>query len=147
MADNTLPTRPVSEGESLLRSKFYESVAAQSDLMDKLGEKLLTVELAIPGIYAAALKLVRGEKATIGVSLALILAFTCWLAALILTLIALAPKKWQVDVSLLKQDLHRFSEGLGIEDYFERSATCKRRWLSASCVTFFAGVVCAVIAL
>ena len=56
-----IPARPVSENEKLLRQKFYENIASQSDLMDKLSERLLTLELAIPGLFAAVLKLTRGE--------------------------------------------------------------------------------------
>lgn len=147
MADEPIMTRPVNENENLLRKKFYESMAAQSDLMDKLGEKLITLELAIPGIYAAVLKLMRGDKATVTINAALYLTFICWLLALALTLLALTPKKWRVDTNVLKQDPKKYSEGLGIEDFFEQSARYKRGWLSVSSILFFAGVVCAAFTL
>lgn len=145
--ESILSTRPVNENEKLLRTKFYESIAAQSDLMDKLGEKLLTLELAIPGIYATALKLIRGDKATVGVDWLLILAFAFWASALAMTLIALTPKDWKVDIRVLKQDPQKFSEGLGIEDFFNQSARDKRGWLTASSVVFFAGILSAVFTL
>jgi hypothetical protein len=147
MPDKTISTRPVNENEKLLRTKFYESIAAQSDLMDKLAEKLLTLELAIPGVYATALKLIRGDKATVGVDWLLILAFACWASALVMTLIALTPKNWKVDIRVVKQDTQKFSEGLGIEDFFNQSARYKRGWLTASSVVFFAGIVSAVFTL
>lgn len=146
--ESILSTRPVNENEKLLRTKFYESIAAQSDLMDKLGEKLLTLELAIPGVYATALKLIRGDKATVGVDWLLVLVFACWASALAMTLIALTPKDWKVDIRVLKQDPQKFSdEGLGIEDFFNQSARDKRGWLTASSVVFFAGIVSAVFTL
>lgn len=138
---------PVSENENLLRRKFYESIAAQSDLMDKLGERLLTLELGIPGLFATVLKLTRGEDATLPINAALNLAFALWLIALILTLTALTPQKWKVNEDLLKQDPQKFSEGLGIVDFFERSAHYKQRLIIASSVLFFAGIFSAIFTL
>jgi len=147
MAGKAIPTVPVSENQNLLRKKFYENIAAQSDLMDKLSERLLTLELAIPGLFATVLKLTRGEDATLPINAALNWAFVFWLAALILTLMALTPKKWTVDDTILKQDPKKFSEGLGIEDYFEQSALYKRRLAIASSVLFFAGIFSATLTL
>jgi hypothetical protein len=143
MSDLPIPTRPLGDHEKLMREKFYESVTAQSELMDKLSAQLLTLELAIPGVYATMLKLVSGDKATIQVNAAFYLAFIAWFAALALTLVALTPKKWQVDPALLKQDPQKFSAGLGIEDFFEQSANYKRGLVIASSVSFFVGVFCA----
>lgn len=147
MAGKAIPTRPVSENENLLRKKFYESVAAQSELLDKVGEKLLTLELGIPGLFATVLKLTRGEDATLPINAALNLAFALWLVALILTLMSLTPKKWTVDEEILKQDPEKFSEGLGIADFFEQSAIYKRRLIVASSVLFFAGIFSAMLTL
>jgi len=144
MPNKPISTRPLNDNEKLLRGKFYESIAAQSDLLDKLSERLLTLELAIPGLYATALKLIRGDKATVSLNAAFYVTFGCWLFALILTLAALTPKKWMVDPDILKQDPQKFSEGLGIEDFFEQSAIYKRRLVIASSVLFFAGIVGAV---
>lgn len=147
MAKEPIPTRPVSENENLLRKKFYESIAAQSDLMDKLAERLLTLELGIPGLFATVLKLTRGDKATLTINAALNIAFALWLLALILTLLALTPRKWTVDTTILKQDPKKFDEGLGIEDFFNQSALYKRRLLTVSSLLFFAGIFAAVFTL
>jgi hypothetical protein len=138
---------PVSENENVLRKKFYEQIAAQSDLVDKLAERLLTLELGIPGLFATVLKLTRGDDATLTINLALNLAFALWLLALVLTLAALTPKKWTVDVDVLRQEPGKFSEGLGIEDYFEQSALHKRRLVIASSILFFAGIFSASLTL
>lgn len=141
MSDKPIPTRPITEGERLLREKFYVSITAQSDLLDKLGERLLTLELAIPGLYGAVLKLVAGDKAIAVVNAAFYITFGCWLLALALTLAVLMPQKWKVDSTVLRQDPARMAEeGLGIEDFFERSAQHKQRLLAVSSVLFFVGI-------
>lgn len=127
MAAKPISALPVSENENILRKKFYENIAAQSDLMDKLAERLLTLELGIPSLFATVLKLTRGEAATLTITPPLNLAFALWLLALLLTLAALTPRKWTVDSSVLRQAPGKFSEGLGIEDYFEQSARYKLR--------------------
>ena len=147
MNDNPIPTRPLNENEILLRKKFYEGLTAQSDLMDKVAERLLTLELGIPGLFATVLKLTRGEKATLVINAALNAAFALWLLALILTLLALTPRKWTVDTSLLRQDPNRLSESLGIEDFFTQSALYKRRLVTISSLLFFAGIFAATLSL
>jgi hypothetical protein len=49
-----------------------------------------------------------------------------------------------VDPSVLKQAPQKFSEGLGIEDFFERSANYKRWLVIASSILFFAGIFFAI---
>lgn len=144
MPEKPLPTRPPTEEENTLRKKFYENIASQSDLMDKLAERLLTLELGIPGLFATVLKLTRGDDATLTINAALNLAFALWLAALVLTLLALTPRKWIVDTSLLKQDPKKLSESLGIEDFFTQSALHKRKLLTFSSLLFFAGIFAAL---
>ena len=141
MSDKPISTRPITENEKMLREKFYLSLVAQSDLMDKLSERLLTLELAIPGLYAGMLKLVAGDKATATVNTAFYITFACWLLALTLTLAALMPRKWRVDPTIFRQDPVRMAqEGLGIEDFFEKSAQYKRGLLIASSMLFFTGI-------
>jgi hypothetical protein len=144
MNDKPVLTRPPSENDKLLRQKFYESIAAQSELMDKLGERLLTLQLGIPGLYAAVVKLTSGDKATVTFDWLLLITLGCWLVALTLTLVALTPRNWRVNTSVLKQDPKKFAEGLGIEDFFTQSAQYKRRLLTASSLLFFTGIVAAI---
>ncbi|MBE0671411.1 MAG: hypothetical protein IH588_12545 [Anaerolineales bacterium] len=147
MSNKAISTRPLNDNEKLLREKFYESIVAQSDLMDKLSERLLTLELAIPGLYATALKLMYGDKATVTLGTVGYIAFGLWFASLILILFALTPKKWKVDVSILKQDPKKLDQALGIEDFFEQSAIYKRRLISISSILFFLGIVGAALTL
>jgi hypothetical protein len=68
MNDQPLTTRPPDAYEAKIKEKYAESFAGQSDLMDKLAQQLLTLELAIPGLYATVLKLVAGDKATVPIN-------------------------------------------------------------------------------
>lgn len=147
MGDKPISTRPMNDNEKLMREKFYESIVAQSDLVDKLSEHLLTLELAIPGLFATVVKLTGGDKTIVVVNTAFYMTFGCWMVALLLTLIALTPKKWIVDPSILKQDPKKISEALGLEDFFEKSAQYKRRLVIASSILFFAGIFSATFTL
>ena len=147
MPTKPISTRPLNDNEKLLREKFYEGIAAQSDLMDKLSERLLTLQLAIPGAYATALKLMYGDKATVTLGTVGYITFGLWFASLILTIFALTPRKWKVDVSTLKQDPKKLDQALGIEDFFEQSAIYKRRLISISSMLFFLGIVGAALTL
>jgi hypothetical protein len=140
MKDAPIVTRPISKNEELIREKFYQRLVAQSDLMDKLSGQLLTLELAIPGIYATLLKLVNGDNVTVYLNSAFYLAFFCWFLSLALSLASLIPRKWNVDPSVLKQAPDQYDQGLGIEDFFRKSAQHKRRLVIASSVLLFLGI-------
>lgn len=148
MSTKPIAVRPLGDDEKLLREKFYQAIVSQNDLLDKWGERLLTLELAVPSLYAAVLKLVAGADATMTVNTALYVTFGFWLLALALTLFALFPKKWKVDPTILKQDPTRMAQdGLGIEDFFEKSAQHKRGLLIAASLLFFVGVFSAIFTL
>lgn len=141
MNDDILPTRPPNPGEVVLRQKFFESIADQDELMSKAIAQMLTLELAIPGIYATVLKFLRGEQALAQVNLAFYVTYAFWMLALVLTLYALIPKDWKVDPTILRQNPKMYAEGLGIEDFFRQAAEHKRRLLIASAIFFFLGVL------
>jgi len=142
-----LTARPISPGAAKLREKYYEQFAAQSDRMDNLAEQLIKLELAIPGLYAAVLKLVHGADATVTPDGWIIAAFGCWFVALALTLAALIPREWKVDPTVVKNDPTKTSPVLGLEDYFIQSARYKRRWLIPAILLFWAGILCAAVAI
>jgi hypothetical protein len=147
MDNQALTPRPPDSYEKKLIEKYAESFANQSDLMDKLAYQLLTLELAIPGLYATALKLVSGEDATMPVNNRLYACFGLWMAALGLTLIALLPRKWKVNRRILEQDPKSTTGELGIKDFFSKSARYKRNLLVAATILFFFGIVFAALAL
>ncbi len=140
-----IKTRPPTDLEQKLKEKYAESFAAQSDLMDALARQLLTLELAIPGMYATALKLVSGSNATLPLNAWLIAAFSLWFGALALTLIALVPKEYQVDPDILERDPDAKSNTLGVKDFFTQSARYKRNLLLPAAGLFFGGIMCAAL--
>lgn len=144
MSNKPISIRPLNDNEKFLREKFYEAIVVQNELLDKWSERLVTLELAIPSLYVSVLKLVAEDKAIMMVNAVLYSTFGCWLLALTLTLVALFPKKWKVVPTVLKQDPAKMAkEGLGIADFFEKSADYKRGLLVASSVLVFAGIVSA----
>lgn len=144
MSDTPLSTRPLNPSETALRNKFTESMAGQSELMDKLAQQLIALELAIPGLYATVLKLTQGDAVTLSPSLWLYAAFGCWSVALIATLASLVPRQWRVDPTVLRQDPTQSSNELGLEEFFFASARYKRRLLILAIILFWFGIVAAV---
>ncbi|WP_295457393.1 hypothetical protein [uncultured Thiodictyon sp.] len=62
------PERPIptlSHQDELLRDCLIDDLVAQSTRLDELARQLITVELAVPGLYVTVLRLVAGEKARI----------------------------------------------------------------------------------
>jgi hypothetical protein len=147
MNDLPLQTRAPNPSERVLREKFAEDMAGQSAELSKLAQQLITLELGIPGLYAAALKLTQGEVATLAVDGWLVGAFVCWFVALGLTLWSLIPQRWRVDPTRLKSDPGGAGDSLSLEDYFRESAAFKRRRLVGATVIFFAGIVAAAVAI
>ncbi len=145
MKDTPISTRPPTSSERILKEKFAESLANQSEQMDKLGQQLITLELAIPGLYATALKLIGGDKASLTANPSLYVIFACWFLALVLTLGSLIPRKWSVNTNIMKQDSLEESYELGIEDFFYKTAQYKRRLIIASSLLFFVGVLTAAL--
>lgn len=141
------PSAPPNAGESLLREKFYERYADQSRLMDELARQMLTVELAVPGLYAAILALVHGDKATLPAGWPTAMAFGCWFAALLLTFVALFPRDYRIDTSILRADPAATDGAMGVEDFFRRATEYKKRWLLAAALVFWMGIAAAVLVL
>ncbi len=148
-ADRDAPvydSRPPTPGERVLIDRFYEQWADQSKLMDELGRQMITVELAVPGLYASILALLRGQEATLPGGWALAVAFGGWFVALALTFAAVFPRRYRVDPLLLRAD-PAAGEPLGLEEFFHRPARAKYTLLAAAAVAFAVGVAGAVVLL
>jgi hypothetical protein len=145
MTDPPLTTRPPDTYEEKIKEKYAESFANQSDLMDKLAQQLLALELAIPGLYATVLKLISGDKATVPVNNMLYVTFGLWVVALGLTLMALVPREWKVNPEIMLQDPRSTTGELGIKDFFAKSARYKRNLLIVATILFFFGIAFAAL--
>ena len=140
-----IPTIPLTHQDEQLRDRLIEDVAAQSTRMDELARQLITLELAVPGLYATALRLVAGEKATVAAGPGLYAALACWGLALVLALASLLPRRYEVDPNRL--DGHDRAGPLSIMGYFAASARFKRRLLIPSSALFYAGICAAIVGL
>jgi len=145
MTNPPLTTRPPDTYEEKIKEKYAESFANQSDLMDKLAQQLLALELAIPGLYATVLKLISGDKATVPVNTMLYVTFGLWVVALGLTLMALMPREWKVNPEIMLQDPKSTTGELGIKDFFAKSARYKRNLLIVATILFFFGIAFAAL--
>ena len=142
-----IETRPVSEESRFFRQKYREVVVDQANLMDRFATQLITLELAISGLYATVLKLVQGDAATLPATPRLLYAtFGCWFASLALTLVALIPKTWKVNPTILIQDPAQYDDdGMGIEDFFQKSASYKKWLLIPSVLLLWLGILFAAL--
>ena len=138
------PSRPLNPTETLLRQKHAEAYVAQADQMDKLAQELIKLELAVPGLYAAVLKLTAGADETVAVDRWFTITFGCWFLALALTLISLIPRNYAVDTTIIRQEKDSPQKKLGLEDFFRETAVYKRRLLIPAAILFFGGIIGAV---
>jgi len=149
-----IQTRPLDTRSKMMRAKFAETYVNQSEQMDRLAVQLITLEIAIPGIYASVLRLMVGEQGTIAKSNWIVaLTFALWSIALALTLWSLFPREWTVDENKIAgnpqhadpnfalEDDRR--SALSLEEFFFQSARHKRRLLVAATVAFWLGVISA----
>ena len=144
MEEKILAGQAPNPGDKILMDAYRQDLVRQADRYDDLAKELIKLELAIPGIFAAAMKLIVGVQPAI---LWVIAAFVCWLIALILTMLALFPKKYKVRENAVRYESKPDpSDGLSIEEYFQKSTRDKRRWLMMSAPLFFAGIVAAAVA-
>jgi len=140
MPQNPIETRPPSTIEHFLQQKFAEEQVKQSERLDDLAKQLLTLELAIPGIYATVLKLVT--SAPLVVNLWLGLTFLFWFVALGLTFFSLFPVHYQVNTEVLRRQRPQAEGPLSIEEFYYHSARRKRVILIFASISFFLGIAC-----
>lgn len=154
-----ISTQPPAKESSILLEHFETEIVKQNDRLDELAKQLFTLELAVPSVYVIALQIVWGEKATVAVSTSLTLMFVFWFFALVLTMVALFPLRYQVPREIVYCDAEikaSFWDTLGrwitqkpiqcssIDGFYQRSASDKRRALMLAGLCFFIGLIFAV---
>lgn len=122
--------QPLDRFDETLREGFAKALIEQATRLDELAKQLITLELAIPGLYAAVLKIVSGDTAKLHHSGLILFAFVCWLSALGFTFASLLPEKYKVDVNSLS----------GMQRYFSQSAQRKFYWLIPAGFLCFFGI-------
>ncbi len=135
--NKTYQSKPLTPIEQKLQEKFAEEVANQATLMDSMGKQLLSLELAMVGIYATVLKLISGESATLETGWSVGIAFLLWFMSVVATVLAIFPEEYKVDSSKMDE----------IKAYFHKSARKKAKMLIVSISLFFTGIGVAVFSL
>ena len=144
MTDQILNGQPPLPADEALLKAYHDAVIKQVDLYVDLAKELLKLELAIPGLYAAALKLVTNQAPAASLVAA---AFGFWLLALVATLRALFPRRYKVLHNAVQRVGRAKSKGpLTIEEFLQQSAQEKRRLLLWAIPLFFIGIVVAAAA-
>lgn len=138
---------PMDERSTWLQEKYYENLVGQSERMDQLGYKLITLELAIPGLLVTVLKLSAGKGKPILTSPGMFFAFIFWFLALFFTLLAVFPKTYKVDPSIIERDSPDRQKTLSIYEYFHYSAKDKKHRLIPGIFFFTIGVICSFVSL
>ena len=128
---------PLSKVDEIILECFAKDVAAQATRLDELAKQLITLEIAIPGLYAAILKLVSNDKVIADTPKLLIPAFLCWMLSLGLCLTSLLPVKHTIDPDSLTQIRH----------YFSSSARRKLYLLTLACICSMGGIYLAVLSI
>jgi hypothetical protein len=137
--EEPLSGKPVSPADQALIDAYHQEPVKAAERFVDLAKELLKLELAIPGIYAIALRLVSREQSTS--KIAVFSAFALWLIALVLTLLALFPREYNVLDSVIRYTQKSPDEGLlSVEQYFQRSAQFKQKCLLGAVLLFFAGI-------
>ena len=144
MTTEILDGQPPQPADEVLIKAYHDAVIKQADLYVDLAKELLKLELAIPGIYAAALKLVTDQSPYVSLVAA---AFGFWLLALVATLRALFPHRYAVLHDAVQRVDRAGSDGpLTIEEFLQQSAQDKRRLLQWAIPLFFTGIAVAAAA-
>lgn len=145
MQQEPLDGKPLAKpGDQALLDAYYQEPVKQVERFADLAKELFKLELAIPGIYAAVLRLV--DQQVINWK-GVLIAFLLWATALVLTLRAIIPRKYTVLENVIRSPRPaRGKEPLSIEEYFRRGML-EKKWLSlGSILLFFAGIIAAVLA-
>ncbi len=145
MENKPIATRPLTPAEQFLHERFMEERVQQTARLDELAKQLLTLELAIPGLYAAVLKLVQGTAATLVHGPLLWATFLLWFVALAASLTCLFPFAYRVNPDLLWSELETpgQEEGISVAAFYRHSARHKRWALTVGSIAFFGGIFCA----
>lgn len=130
-----------SKADEELEKGLAAAMVEQPKLLDELGKQMVTLCLAIPGLFATVLKLTGGDEAVLPVSCLVFWAFGCWLVALLLSLASLVPVTRTVDRQVVRRAQPAAKgQSLSIEEFFTKSAKYKRRLLVAATLFCFAGI-------
>ena len=134
MGKCTKQSKPLSFLDKKLQERFAEDITHQSRLMDDIGKILITIQLAVPSVYALILKLSLGDKYILSGGIGVLLIFIFWFGSLVFTFLAIFPRKYQVNINRLDE----------IEKFYFGSAKTKMKFLIVSILLFCVGTIYSV---
>jgi len=138
MNQNIIKGRQPNADERFIREKHLESLTRQPMLMNELAKQLLTLELAIPGLFATVLKLLSGgnggDAGKLTLTSDLYSVFLFWLFSLAFSILALLPRAYKVDANDLT----------AIRQSFYKAASYKYFLILASIICFVIGILFAI---
>ena len=126
-------TSEYTQLHEFLQESINKDLVEQANRLAETAKSLLTLQLAIPSVFAIMLKLLEGSKATLAhtdyFAVALILgAFLSWVMALGFTLFALRPDPYQVNPLVVSREVEGESEkqqALSLLEFYQQSAARK----------------------
>ncbi len=130
-------TTPLGEFDKALLNSFAHDMTAQTKRFDNLAKMLLGLNIAIPGLYAAVLRLTLNPHVALLQSPLLWVAFVAWLLSLGFALVSLLPNQHTIDPDNMT----------AIEHYYRDQAQRKWRLMTAATFSSFFGICFAVFSL
>ncbi len=128
-----------------LQESFAQDFSEQGKRLDETAKQLLTLQIALPSVFAALLKLLAGKDAFLAMndvmSTTLVCgAFISWIAAVFFSLRALKPEHHQVNPNVL-ENRSTDKTFFGLLDFYQHNAARKHQHISVSTVLTVLGLV------
>lgn len=133
--------------DQALQRQVIDDFTQQNQLLSDSAKTLLSLQIAIPTLFAALLKMQAGKDAilnldTVSSSFFVIAAFLFWLLGLYLSLNALNPKRYYVDPHLLQTPADNKQQALDIYSFYQASTNHKHHCIFWSSFSAIAGLFC-----
>lgn len=145
----TQKTSKYTPSYSFLQDSFNKDLVEQSTRLAETAKNLLPLQIAVPSLFAAILKLFEGDKAILTqpdhLTTAIILgAFISWMIALGLSLSVLRPDQYRVNPLVTSRTIEGKSsedQALGLLELYQQSATSKFQRITISSGLTFLGIL------
>ncbi len=125
---NPIKTMPLTTVDKALMEAFAQDLVSQASRLDELAKNLITLGLAIPGLFVTFVKPIPKPHSDSPLNLFAIGALVLWFLGFALVLWSLFPKKYEIDPTNLSQ----------LREYFFETAKYKRILLSLACMFWMA---------
>lgn len=150
---NAVATNKYTGLHQMLQDSFNKDFIEQTKQMRETAKSLLTLQIAVPALFTAVLKLFDGDKAVLQYTqymeaVLIAAAFICWMVALGASLSALRPNSYLVNPLILERKIkgkENEEMALGLLDIYQKSAEKKYWAITISSWLTFIGIVLIVL--